>query len=140
MVLILDVPSNSAELTSLISNYLTVIHFTLGYEAAAAEIKHVLAGQDPQTQNKNSVGTNDYSKPPRAVVLGRGLTPSDAEELRKTCAGINKEPVAWLVGDPAKAPTVPVGPEYGERVARESKNALDGWVKAGGINDGVIVW
>ncbi|KAK7754182.1 hypothetical protein SLS62_003759 [Diatrype stigma] len=44
-----------------------VIHFTLGIEAAAAEIKHVLAGRDPDTQSKNSVGTSDYSKPPRAV-------------------------------------------------------------------------
>ncbi|KAJ6190238.1 hypothetical protein N7519_000259 [Penicillium mononematosum] len=75
-----------------------VIHFMLSYEAAEAELPYLLAGREPQSQSPNEIGTHDYSRPPRAVIFGRGYGPQQVEELKKKFAGIAKEPVAWVRG------------------------------------------
>ena len=76
----------------------------------------------------------------RAVILGRGFEPAQVEEIRKTCAGVAKEPVAWVVGDPANTPKGPPGPGYAEIAAKEVKAALAGWRDEGGVKDGVILY
>jgi len=117
-----------------------VVHFIQNYEAAQAEVLHVLAGRDPQSPTTNDVGTHDYTKSVRVVVLGRGFEPAQVEEIKKTCAGVAKEPVAWVVGDPVNAPTGPPGPGYAENAAREVKNALAKWREEGGAKDEVILY
>jgi hypothetical protein len=121
---------------------LPVIHFIQSYEAAQSELTHVLAGRDPQSPNTNNVGTHNYSKPARVVILGRGFELAQVEEVRKMCAGSAKEPVAWIVGDPAKMPSGsgPPGPGYAEIAAREVKSVLAGWRDEGCVKDGIILY
>ncbi|RHZ56293.1 uncharacterized protein CDV56_108093 [Aspergillus thermomutatus] len=102
-----------------------VIHFLQSYEAAEAELPHLLAGRDPQSQNPNDVGTHDYSRSPRAVIFGRGFESEQVEELKKKVAGIAKEPVAWVAGNPADFPTGPPGPDYPQKAAADIKKVLD---------------
>ncbi|PYH52360.1 uncharacterized protein BO96DRAFT_469387 [Aspergillus niger CBS 101883] len=98
-----------------------VIHFILSYEAAEAELPHLLAGRDPQSRSPNEIGTHDYSQPPRAVIFGRGYEPQQVEELKKKFAGVPKEPVAWVRGNPADLPAGAAGPDYAQNVAADMK-------------------
>ncbi|KAK9365346.1 hypothetical protein V1509DRAFT_642781 [Lipomyces kononenkoae] len=115
-----------------------VIHFIQSYEAAQSEIPQVLAGHDPQT--RTPIGTHNYSRPARAVILGRAFTPEQVEEVRKLCKGSAKDAVAWLVSDPANAPgNGPPGPAYAAVVANDVKRVLASWINEGNQRDG-IVW
>jgi hypothetical protein len=104
-----------------------VIHFILSYEDAEAELPHLLAGRDPQARNPNEMGTHDYSRLPRAVVFGRGYEPHHVEELKKKCAGISQEPVAWIRGNPADLPTGAAGPDYAQKIVADMKSVLETW-------------
>ncbi|GIK06109.1 hypothetical protein Aspvir_001752 [Aspergillus viridinutans] len=117
-----------------------VIHFMLSYEAAEAELPHLLAGRDPRSQNPNDVGTHDYSRPPRAVIFGRGFEPEQVEELKKKFAGIAKEPVAWVRGNPADVPVGGPGPDYAQKVGVDMKKVLDKWRDAGGKDEEILVY
>lgn len=86
------------------------------------------------------MGTHDYSKAVRAVICGRAFELAQVEEVRMTCAGASKEPVAWVVGDPAKALKAPPGPGYAEIAAKTVKAALAQWREEGGVKDGVILY
>ncbi|KAL5357691.1 hypothetical protein BJX96DRAFT_172763 [Aspergillus floccosus] len=108
-----------------------VIHFIQTVDAAKADLPRLLSGQHPQAPAPDSVATNDYSQPPRVVIFGRGYGPHEVEDIRRACAGRNTLPVAWVVGDPAKAPTSMPGPGYPAQVAESVKAVLDGW-RAGG--------
>ncbi|GIC88901.1 uncharacterized protein Aud_005303 [Aspergillus udagawae] len=117
-----------------------VIHFIQSYEAAEAELPHLLAGRDPQSQNPNDIGTHDYSRPPRAVIFGRGYEPQQVEELKKKMAGIAKEPVAWVRGNPADAPVGVPLPDYAQKVAVDMKRLLGKWRDAGGKDEEILVY
>ncbi|KAF7178943.1 hypothetical protein CNMCM7691_007767 [Aspergillus felis] len=117
-----------------------VIHFIQSDEAAEAELPHLLAGRDPQSQNPNDVGTHDYSRPPRAVIFGRGYEPQQVEELKKKFAGIAKEPVAWVRGNPADAPVGAVGPDYAQKVGLDMKRLLGKWRDAGAKDEEILVY
>jgi hypothetical protein len=55
-------------------------------------------------------------------------------------AGIAKEPVAWVRGNPADAPVgVPV-PDYAEKVAVDMKRLLGKWREAGGKDEEILVY
>ncbi|BAE66597.1 hypothetical protein BDV35DRAFT_145358 [Aspergillus flavus] len=97
------------EINKVWCQYSSVIHFILSYEAAEAELPHLLAGRDPQSRSPNQIGTHDYSRPPRAVIFGRGYGPQQVEELKKKFAGVAKEPVAWVRGNPADLPAGAAG-------------------------------
>ncbi|KAF7166982.1 hypothetical protein CNMCM5623_000470 [Aspergillus felis] len=109
-------------------------------EAAEAELPHLLAGRDPQSQNPNDVGTHDYSRPPRAVIFGRGYEPQQVEELKKKFAGIAKEPVAWVRGNPADAPVGAVGPDYAQKVGLDMKRLLNEWRDSGAKDEEILVY
>ena len=122
---------------------LPVIHFIQSVEAALAELPHLLAGRDPQSSNDNDVGSRDYSRPARAVILGRGYSPADVELMRGACEGVNKGPVAWVVGDPAKAPAPgapPPPPGYAKIAAGQTKDVVLGWIESGASEDEVILY
>ncbi|KAJ5825642.1 hypothetical protein N7474_002780 [Penicillium riverlandense] len=120
----------------------TVIHFIQSFEAAKAELPLLLAGRDPQVSevNDEGVGTHNYSQPPRAVILGRAFDEDQVQELRQACAGASPAPVAWLLGDPAKAPTVMPGPDYAVTVTNDCKSVLAKWKEAGGVNEDIILF
>lgn len=118
----------------------TVIHFIQSFEAAKAELPVLLAGRDPQVSEANDVGTHNYSQPPRAVLVGRAFEEDQVEELRKACSGAARAPVAWLLGDPAKLPTGPPGPEYAVEVANDCKNVLTKWKEDGGVNEDILLF
>ncbi|KAJ5612517.1 hypothetical protein N7510_005711 [Penicillium lagena] len=118
------------------------IHFLQSFEAAKAELPLLLAGRDPQVSeaNDDNVGTHNYSQPPRAVILGRAFDEEQVEELRKACAGAALAPVAWLLGDPAKAPTAPPGPDYAANVVNDCKAILAKWKEEGGVSEDIILF
>lgn len=77
------------------------------------------------------------------MILGRFFTLPQVEELRKVCAGSYKDPIAWIVGEPAKAPggmTGPPGPGYAEQAATEVKIELRRWLSEGAGQDGIILY
>jgi len=76
------------------------------------------------------------------VILGRAFELAQVEEVMKMCAGSAKEPVAWVVADPAKRPSGsrPPGPDYAEAVTRDVKSVLAGWRDEGGVKDGIILY
>ena len=119
-----------------------VIHFLEEgtFEEAKSELTDVLAGKAPQSAHPNEVGTHDYSRAPRAVIFGRAFSLEQIQEVRDTVTGTAKDPVAWLVGDPATPLTGPPGPGYAESAAESVKSALVGWTKEGGIKDEIIFW
>ncbi|CBF80104.1 hypothetical protein AN7786.2 [Aspergillus nidulans FGSC A4] len=110
-----------------------VIHFIASPEAVHAELPLLLSGQDPQpaVTSPNDVGTHDYSRPPRAVVFGRGYAPEFVQQLKERYQSYCPEPVAWVMGDPATAPTDPPPPGYAEATANTIKNVLATWREQG---------
>ncbi|EAL84206.1 hypothetical protein KXW98_005273 [Aspergillus fumigatus] len=117
-----------------------VIHFIQSVEAAEAELPHLLAGRDPQSRYSNELGTHDYSRPPRAVIFGRGYEPQQVEELKEKFAGVAKEPVAWVRGNPADVPAGGPGPDYAQKVAADMKQVLKKWRDAGAKDEETLVY
>ncbi|KAL2807907.1 hypothetical protein BJX63DRAFT_410940 [Aspergillus granulosus] len=117
----------------------SVIYFIQSVETAQSELPKLLTGKEP-TPATNDVGTGNFTQRPRIVMFGRGYTPETVEELKKSLTDVVKEPVAWVVGDPAKAPTGPPGPGYIEEVTNDVKAAVATWVEEGGTQDAFIVY
>ncbi|KAK3392581.1 hypothetical protein B0T20DRAFT_59856 [Sordaria brevicollis] len=118
------------------------IHFIQSLEAACAELPHIFACHaPPEVSLPNIVGTHKYERQPRAVIIGRAFSVDEAEQMRASCVGIAKEPVAWLVSDPSVGPPpLPVdgalpGPEYALRAAVLARSVLAKWL-AGDAGDG----
>lgn len=120
----------------------SVIHFILSYEAAEAELPHLLAGREPQSQKSpNEIGSHDYSRPPRAVIFGRGYEPQQVEELKKKFARVAQEPVAWVRGDPADLPAGgAAGPDYAQKIAADMKKVLHQWRDGGEKDEEILVY
>ncbi|KAL4769987.1 hypothetical protein BDW60DRAFT_94324 [Aspergillus nidulans var. acristatus] len=118
-----------------------VVHFIASPEAVHAELPLLLSGQDPQpaVTSPNDVGTHDYSRPPRAVIFGRGYTSEFVQQLKEAYQSHSPEPVAWVMGDPATAPTGPPPPAYAEATANTVKNVLAAW-KEQGEGDAFLVY
>ncbi|KAL5333697.1 hypothetical protein BJX70DRAFT_380206 [Aspergillus crustosus] len=117
-----------------------VIHFIASPEAAHTELPLLLAGRDPQAKQPNDIGTHVYDISPRVLVFGRGYSPDFVEELRKAYGRNTRDPLAWVAGDPATAPTLPLPPGYPELVARDVKAALASWKDEGGVKDAFILY
>ncbi|CAJ2503547.1 Uu.00g109410.m01.CDS01 [Anthostomella pinea] len=119
-----------------------VIRFIQSFESAQSELPHLLAGHQPPTPGTNAVGTEDYSRgAPRIVILGRFFLPEQAEQLRSATTGTNADPVAWIVGDPAKTPPGNGPPPGFEKViARTVKEAIRGWRDGGAKENGVVLF
>lgn len=113
----------------------------LSYEAAEAELPHLLAGRKPQSQNPNEIGTHNYSQRPRAVIFGRGYEPQQVEELKNKFAGAAKDHVAWVRGDPADLPANGVaGPDYAQNITARMKKVLKNWSDEGGKDEEILVY
>lgn len=82
------------------------------FEAAKADLPYLLRGEAPPTAPTNSVGSQDYSRPVRAVVFGRGFTQQQAETLH----GLYKDvapSVVWVAGAEVERPPGVVMPPPG---------------------------
>ncbi|KIX09909.1 uncharacterized protein Z518_00990 [Rhinocladiella mackenziei CBS 650.93] len=104
-----------------------------------------LSGSKPRNPESN-LGSRDFSRTPRAVVLGGGYDDATVEMLRKTVTetkGARKVP--WLKADQGKtAAGPPPGSEgYPVSVATRVKESLDSLEKEGkleGNEDGIFTW
>ncbi|KAI1493669.1 hypothetical protein F5X96DRAFT_620832 [Biscogniauxia mediterranea] len=123
-----------------------VIRFIQSFAAAQADLPHLLAGREPPEPPTNDVGTHRYDadRPPRAVLIGRAFTPDQAAALRESSSGSAKEPVAWVVGDPAKKPSGATAggppPGYADVVAAVAKEILGRWREEGAVEDGIFLY
>ena len=120
-----------------------VIHFIQTNEAALEELPHLLAGRDPQSPSDNEVGSHSYNRPARVVIFGRGYAMEDIETFRSACAGSAEEPVAWIVGDPAKEPApgaAPPGDGYAKIAADITKSIISQWKESGASKDEVFLY
>ncbi|KAL2831598.1 hypothetical protein BJY01DRAFT_108015 [Aspergillus pseudoustus] len=132
-----------AEIGHAVSKFLRpeyeTIYFISSPEVAKSELPKLLAGKEP-ARATNDVGTENFTQPPRVLMFGRGYTPEFVQELKRSLEGVAQEPVAWAVGDPAKAPTGPPGPDYVEQVAKDSKAAVATWAEEGGTKEAFVVY
>ncbi|KAH8694321.1 hypothetical protein BGW36DRAFT_430331 [Talaromyces proteolyticus] len=129
-----------AHVTHLLKPEFEVIHFITSTEAAKAELADLLTGQAPKIPNTNNVGTNDYSKPPQAIVFGRGYLHTEIVELNKEHRGISSSPVAWIVGDPDVRAPAPLPPDYAVQAAHNVKRAFERWKAAGGTSEIIVLY
>ncbi|KAK4946197.1 hypothetical protein LTR10_014709 [Elasticomyces elasticus] len=125
----------------LIQPELQVIHFINTFEDAKADLGSLVAGHGPKSPSSNHIGTHDYSKPPRAVIFGRGYSAAHVKELNHLFRGKASHPIAWIAGDPdVKSPTFPPGQNYAEKAADNVKRAFAKWSDAGGVNEDLVYY
>jgi hypothetical protein len=74
------------------------------------------------------------------VIFGRGFEAKQVEEIKKKFAGVAKEPVAWVRGNPADVPAVGPGPDYTQKVAADMKKVLNKWRDAGAKDEEILVY
>lgn len=113
-----------------------VIHFIMSKEAGHAELPILLSGKEPQPASTNEVGSHDYTKPPQAVILGRGFNDNDIEFLRKTCEGVSAVP--WIKSGPKKLSDMTFSANYAAATVEKIKVVLAGLKEGDGMGrDGV---
>ncbi|KAF4977323.1 hypothetical protein FZEAL_6146 [Fusarium zealandicum] len=103
-----------------------VIHFVLAGESGPSIIPPLLAGQAPPFHaESSSLGSGDYTKVPRAVLLGGAFDEEATAPLREAVRVTpNTRSVPWVRLDSTKS-APPVGsPEYAQAVTQRSKDAL----------------
>ncbi|KAI0551794.1 hypothetical protein F4679DRAFT_582252 [Xylaria curta] len=111
-----------------------VIRFVQTFSAAQADLPYLLRGEEPPTPATNAVGSGDYSRgPARAVLLGRGFSQQQAEDLYNANKGV--EGVAWFAGDESKRPegadSQDPPPGTSKVMPQVMKGLLEKWVKEG---------
>lgn len=114
--------------------------------AITEELPVLLTGKPPSAPS-STVGSGNWSDPPRALLLGGAYQDDDIERLQKLVqASDGAAKIPWLRVDvskrapPAQDPDENQAREYGMDVARRMKetlNKLDVEGKLGQGNDGV---
>jgi hypothetical protein len=129
--------------------FLKAVRFIQSFEAAKADLPHLIAGREPPTPPTNSVGSGmgKYDgRPVRAVLLGRGFTQQQGEELRRLCDddGQAAEPIIWAVGSEANRPKglPPSAPPPGlaEIVVPVFKGILESWKGEGASKAKIVLY
>jgi hypothetical protein len=100
-----------------------VVHFTLA-SAIENELPLLLQNKVPEPAS-SSLGTGNWSAPPRALLIGGAYTDDDVASLRKLIDETegNVRRIPWLRVDSSK-PAPPLGPEYGKAVVERAREAL----------------
>ncbi|KAH8176947.1 hypothetical protein LIA77_02029 [Sarocladium implicatum] len=112
-----------------------VVFFHLSSGDAKAEISAALQGKAP-ADPASSLGSGQFSTPPKAVVLGAAYEADAVRSLRETVTGVSGVPsVPWLTFD-RKQVAPPLGPEYGKHVVGRVKKAIMEMEKEGKLGDG----
>ncbi|KAI0425859.1 hypothetical protein F5Y09DRAFT_320675 [Xylaria sp. FL1042] len=112
------------------------IRFIQTFSAAKSDLPPLLRGTPPPTAPTNTIGTNAYGRPVRAILLGRGFTQAQAETLFALYKDESTIPpeeggVLWAAADeakraPGKAGTEP--PPGAEKIMVPIlKGVLEGW-------------
>ncbi|KAI3327318.1 hypothetical protein HD806DRAFT_531894 [Xylariaceae sp. AK1471] len=122
-----------------------IVRFIQSFEAAKADLPHLISGREPPNPPTNSVGSgmSKYGgRPVRAVLLGRGFSQQQAEELYELYGGNATEPIVWAAGSEAKRPKglLNDGPPPGvaNMVVPIFKSVLENW-KGQGASKGELV-
>ncbi|KAI5477146.1 hypothetical protein MNV49_006802 [Pseudohyphozyma bogoriensis] len=120
----------------------SIMHLILSPEEGVEHLPLLLSNQAPPPPKNpaRQLGTQDYSSPPQAILLGGGYEDSDIEVLRKACRDTTQK-VPWLKCDPS-VPTPPLGPEYGKAVVERAKKRLRELREEGklGKEDGIFLY
>ncbi|KEY64182.1 hypothetical protein S7711_10723 [Stachybotrys chartarum IBT 7711] len=119
-----------------------VIHFIQSPEVARIDIPLVLAGHAPTTASVDEIGSKDYTQTPRAVIFGRAVEPTVAQDIYAGTTGKTKHPVVWLAGEAARTNRTGQDPGagYGVNAAQELKMALAAWKDKGGNSDEFVLY
>ena len=72
-----------------------VIHYIDSPEAGVRDLPLLLNKKPPTSQSAGDVGSQIYTRPPQAVILGGAYTNDIVETLRKACDGVQPG-VPWL--------------------------------------------
>ncbi|KAI1186004.1 hypothetical protein F5B17DRAFT_405790 [Nemania serpens] len=120
-----------------------VTRFVQTFEAAKADLPHLLRGSEPPTAPTNAVGSHDYSRPVRAVLFGRGFTQQEAETLY----GLYKDvapSVLWVAGAETGRPPGGVvaepPPGVEKIVVPVFRGVLEKWVQEGAEKGGLVLY
>lgn len=112
-----------------------VVFFHLSSGDAKTELSAALQGKLPDNP-ASSLGSAQFSTPPKAVVLGGAYEADVAKSLRATVNGVSGVPdVPWLIFDKER-PSPPLGPEYGKHVVGRVKEAILEMEKERKLGDG----
>jgi hypothetical protein len=114
-----------------------VIHAILGSTLGASEIPLILQGKTPPPGEKPNLGTQNYSRPARAVFEGAAYDDEALEKMRSACKCISKAP--WLRPEMRK-PRPPVGPGYGEAMVARVKACMKAVSEEGKLNEDGVYW
>ena len=95
-----------------------VIHLILSVEVGVAQVPALLRGE-PQGDVEN-LGTQNYSKLPVAVILGKGYTDAEFKDMHEACQGESN--IRWL--RPDMATKAPDGEGYAKKMAEKMKTGL----------------
>ncbi|KAJ9370103.1 hypothetical protein DTO282E5_5163 [Paecilomyces variotii] len=114
-----------------------VIQFVMTPESGAVQIPALLRGET-NVSSDSDLGSHDYSRGVKAIILGGGYDDQDLKILREAAQGI--KPLPWLRPDLSK-PAPPLGPAYGEAMVQRVKETLKGLQDNGKMEeDGIIYY
>lgn len=113
------------------------------FEAAKMDLPYLLRGEAPPTAATNAVGSGDYARPVRAVLLGRGFTQQQAETLY----GLYKDvapagAVLWVAGAETTRPAGVTGPPPGVEkiIVPLFRGLLEKWAQEGAEEGGLVLY
>ncbi|KAI1276352.1 hypothetical protein F5Y07DRAFT_399608 [Xylaria sp. FL0933] len=113
-----------------------VIRFIQTFTAAQHDLPSLLRGETPPSPATNTVGSHSYTRPARAVLLGRGFTQAQAEELftlykNETPVSAGEGGVLWAAGAEDKRPAGVEGMEPPRGIegvmVRTFRGVLEDW-------------
>ncbi|KAF5026747.1 hypothetical protein F66182_1166 [Fusarium sp. NRRL 66182] len=115
-----------------------VVHFILPGESGKLIIPALLAGKPPPSHHEtSSIGSANYSQPPRAIVLGGAFEEADIKALRDAAkANQDARNVPWLRQDLTRPAPPVTSPEYPRLMVKRTKEAVLGLEREGKLDGG----
>ena len=92
-------------------------------ESGLTDISKLLNNETSSLATTSNVGTQNYSKPAKAVVVGAGYEVPEVEQLQAACRGDGKKTVPFLICD-MSVPRPPLGPAYGKAIVERVKKRV----------------
>ncbi|KAI1322180.1 hypothetical protein F5Y16DRAFT_52575 [Xylariaceae sp. FL0255] len=118
--------------------------------AAKADLPHLLAGREPPNPPTNNVGSGEYGRPARAVLVGRGFTEAQVNELRELFDSDAAEPVLWAAGKDTEKAKVQATmgsknddmppPGYEKIIENTMRGLLRSWVDRGAKEGELVLY
>jgi hypothetical protein len=109
------------------------VHFTLA-ASIESELPALLTNKPPESPS-STLGSGDWTVPPRAFLLGGAYTDEDIQRLKELLEGtLGVRSIPWLRVDSSK-PSPPIGPEYAVAVVARFKEVLKKLEAEGKLNE-----